>query len=251
MKRFFSQLVMGMVFVYSPISAALPAGKPGIFGAEIFSQDEVTYGKFEFRMKTPYNSGVLATFFLYDGDSWQGRPFQWGEIDIEVLSKQRNLLQTNLLTGFADKRKSSEVLHNLPFALSEGFHTYTLIWTPYEVSWFVDGLLLRRSSDEQVAELRDQALSYRFNLWASEAVDWVGPFDGSRLPVFQQIDWISYSSYTGDPKQPFRFEWIDQFDFLNLQRWGLADWTFDGNLVFFRPENVFLGQGMLHLMLSY
>lgn len=71
-------------------------------GAEVYSNDEVLYGKFVMRMKMIKGSGMLSTFFTYKGDSWQTGVF-WEEIDIEVLGKNNaQIMSTSILQAAAN-----------------------------------------------------------------------------------------------------------------------------------------------------
>ena len=135
----------------------------------------------------------LFHHFLYYDDSYRNR--SWREIDIEVLGKSDNVFQSNIITGNADNKTTSEELHTYN-KLSEDYHTYTLEWTPDSIAWFFDGEEVRRSTDAQVTDCQLKEMSYRFNLWISDAPSWAGQFNPSILPVYPYINWIKYSKYT-------------------------------------------------------
>ena len=222
------------------------------YGAEVYSKDKVRYGKFEFSMKTSFASGTLSTFFLYDDLSWQGDHLPWAEIDLEILQKEKDFLQTNLITGTVSNRNMSEEFHRFHSKLNEDFHVYTIEWLPHEIAWYIDGQLIRKAVGEQVNQIGNSPLSYRFNHWASHYVEWVGEIDDSKLPVVQKIDWIQYSEFVpGNSKEErFQFLWEDDFKFFDSNRWSKAYWDFTGSVSQFVPENAFVANGVLHLELS-
>ena len=70
------------------------------------------------------------------------------------------------------------------------------------------------------------------------------------LPQKQYVDWLKYYSYNEGSANIFQLEWTDNFDTFNTQRWSKANWTFDGNLVDFSPNNVSVEDGLLVLSLT-
>ncbi|GAM64212.1 endo-beta-1,3-1,4 glucanase [Vibrio ishigakensis] len=218
-----------------------------LYGAEVYSLDKVKYGRFVMRMKLVSNPGVVSSFFTYDNESWQGN-LPWREIDIEMIGKQPNQLQTNLITGELNQRVHSETIYSLESA--DDFHIYELVWTPDEIIWLVDGEVIHKEtaeSSEQVIDMRDTPQSYRMNLWVSEAAEWVGAFDKQDLPLYQYVDWMEYHSFE---EGEFVLRWRDNFTHFDRKRWGAGDWSFDSNLVTFAPYNVFIEDEMLVLALT-
>ncbi|HTF81797.1 MAG TPA: family 16 glycosylhydrolase [Cytophagales bacterium] len=219
-------------------------------GAEIYSSQSHKYGKMEMRMRMAKGSGILSTFFTYKNGSEVSGAF-WEEIDIEVFGKNNaTTFQSNIITN--NPRKYSEEVHSPGFSMAEGYHTYVLEWTPSYVAWYLDGVLIRKTVGAQSAELTN-AQSLRFNLWASDVVSWVGTFDTQALPAYQFVNWIKYSSYTpgaGDNGTDFTLSWTDEFNTFNTSRWSKANWTFDGNLVNFEPNNVLVKDGYLVMALT-
>ncbi len=220
-------------------------------GAEIYTKESWKYGKIDIRMRMATGGGILSTFFTYkDGSEKPGT--YWEEIDIEVLGKNRAMvMQSNIITG--NIRETSEELHRGDSSFADGYHTYTLEWTPEYVSWSIDGVEVRKSEGEQVKHLTNPQ-SFRMNIWIAEWVDWVGEFLGGTMPQYQYVNWISYAKYTpgkGDNGSDFTADWRDDFNKFDDTRWGKANWTFDGNLVEFSPDNVVVKKGYLILCLTY
>ncbi len=221
-------------------------------GAELYSSESVKYGRFDVRMKTIAGSGTVSSFFTYYNESYVGSPEPWREIDIEVLGKSTSIWQSNIITGNAASKVTSEGIHNFP-NLNQEYHTYSVEWTPDYIAWFFDGQEIRRTTGQQVTDCQTKNMSYRFNLWISDVPEWVGAFNESILPVYQYINWMTYSEYTpgrGPNGSNFTQKWRDDFDSFNSSRWGKGDWTFDGNLVDFAPENIVIRDGYCILCLT-
>ncbi len=224
-----------------------------IYGAEVygFDSDKILYGKFTIRMKMVSKPGVISSFFLYDNDSWAGG-IPWREIDIESIGKSTDLLQTNIITGTSDSQVHSDnvfIINDI-----ESYHEYTLIWTPDEVTWLVDGVQIHQelaTNSQQVRDLIGTPQTYRMNLWVAESVAWAGEFDMSSLPLQQEVDWVEYQEYDTST-QEFTFSWRDDFDsgYLDTNRWGVANWTFDDNASTFSTSNVSVEDGNLILRLT-
>ena len=61
---------------------------------------------------------------------------------------------------------TSEQVYSATSSLADGYHTYTLEWTPDYVSWSFDGVMVRKTEGGQASSLLNAA-SLRFNAWAS------------------------------------------------------------------------------------
>ena len=221
-------------------------------GAELYTLKEVQYGKFEARMKMAAASGTVSSMFLYQNGSEiaDGRP--WVEVDIEVLGKNPGSFQSNIITGKAGAQKTSEKHHAVNPAADQAFHTYGLEWTPNYVRWTVDGQEVRKTEGGQVSNLTGTQ-GLRFNLWSSESEAWVGPFDQSKLPLFQFINWVKVYKYTpgqGEGGSDFTLDWTDNFDTFDGSSWGKGDLTFDGKRLDLTDKNIYSKDGMLILALT-
>ena len=221
-------------------------------GGELYTLQEVQYGKFEARMKMAAASGTVSSMFLYQDGSEiaDGRP--WVEVDVEILGKNPGSFQSNIITGKAGAQVTSEKHHAISPAADQAFHTYAIEWTPTYVRWTVDGVEVRKTEGGQVNDLTGTQ-GLRFNLWSSESVAWVGSFDESKLPLFQFINWVKVYRYTpgeGPDGSDFTLDWTDNFDTFDSSRWGKGDWTFDGNRVYLTENNVYCKDGMMILALT-
>lgn len=240
------------LFTLVSLLAVSTAWAKDFTGGELFTKNEVQYGKFEARMKMAAASGTVSSMFLYQDGSEiaDGRP--WVEVDIEILGKNPGSFQSNIITGKAGAQKTSEKQHSINPAADQAFHTYAIEWTPNYVRWTVDGQEVRKTEGGQVSQLTGTQ-GLRFNLWTSESAEWVGSFDESKLPLFQFINWVKVYKYTpgaGPDGSDFTLDWTDDFDTFDGERWGKGDWTFDGNRVDLTENNIYCQDGMMILALS-
>lgn len=221
------------------------------YGAEIFSNELFKYGKFEAKMKMAYAPGCISSMFIYYNDSYKGGGKVWNEIDIEVIGKEPNGFQSNIITGSKERQITTENIHKLSAPISNDFHIYTIEWTPTYVAWFVDGIQIRRTdatndTKAQVAALVESQ-SLRFNIWSSKSVAWVGALSPKNLPISQEIDYIKVYDYD-ETTGGFVEKWTDEFETFDSKRWGKGNWAMEN--VTERTNNVVVENGVLKLMLT-
>lgn len=198
-------------------------------------------------MRMAKGSGLLSTFFTYKNGSEVSGAL-WEEIDIEVLGKNDAYqMQSNIIVG--SPRQTTEALHTASQSLADDYHTYTLEWTPDYVVWLIDGQQVRKINGGNFVTGLVNPQTMRFNIWASTSESWVGAFNSSVLPVYQFINYMEYYAYNSNSKS-FSLSWRDDFNNFDTNRWGKADWTFDGNYVDFDPANVVVKNGTLVLALT-
>lgn len=222
-------------------------------GAELFTRETFQYGRFEARMHMAAASGLVSSMFLYYNDSYKGLPEPWREVDIEVLGKSPESFQSNIITGHLKSKVTSEKHHSVSPMAHQIYHTYAIEWTPDSVAWYLDGVQVRKSTDQQVIDLNDKEQNLRFNLWIADIPEWVGDFDPSSLPRHQFINWVKVYNYNPIPDAQgnhFTLAWQDDFDSFDDTRWSTANWTFPDNLVDFTPNNVNVQDGTLILSLT-
>lgn len=238
------------------LSMATTLSAKDFSGAELYTNKEFTYGKFEARMKMAAASGTVSSMFLYQNGSEQASAERWVEVDIEVLGKSPNSFQSNIITGKAGAQITSEKHHAVSPAADQGFHTYGLEWTPDYVRWTLDGKEVRKTNKGENKNQVENLIGtqgLRFNIWSSESAEWVGQFDESKLPLFQFINWVKVYKYTpgqGENGSDFTLDWTDNFDSFDSGRWSKGNWTFDGNRVDLTPNNIYTRDGMLILALT-
>ena len=220
------------------------------FGAEIYTRETFKYGRFEAKMKMAYAPGCISSMFLYYNDSYMGGGKPWNELDIEVIGKDKNSFQTNIISGSSSSKVTSEQIHSLSYPVNEDYHVYAMEWTPDYAAWLVDGKEVRRTAvgdaKGQIAALVENQ-SLRFNLWASKETAWVGQLNSKDIPIIQYIDYVKIYSYDEEAKT-FSELWTDDFDSFDSSRWNRGNWSMD--LVMERATNVVVVDGNLQLRLT-
>lgn len=221
------------------------------YGAELLTKQTFKYGRFEAKMKMAYAPGCISSMFLYYNDSYMGNGKRWNEIDIEVIGKDDMGFQTNIISGTANSKVTSEQMIPLSSKVNEDYHIYAMEWTPDYISWSLDGKEVRRtdlSSDRkyQVSSMVENQ-SLRFNLWASKNTSWVGSMSSKNIPITQYIDYVKVSSYDEETKE-FTELWTDEFDTFDSSRWSRGNWAME--LVTEKPDNVVVEDGVLQLRLT-
>lgn len=154
--------------------------------AEVRTHAKLGYGWYEARMRTAAGSGLNAALFTYSGPPLTK---VHDEIDFEFLGKAPRKVQLNYWAAAAGKHESWP---DLGVDTSQGFHDYAFEWTPGRIRWFMDGRLLRTSSD---ARMPDTGGQFFATLWIGSASvnDWLGPLDETRLPATSEVEWMAYT----------------------------------------------------------
>ena len=223
-------------------------------GAEYRTIDTHLYGRFEIRMKSAYGSGTVSSFFTIN-DYWSeglNGTENWQEIDFEALGQYTNQFQTNIIITAYET--SHEQLHTLQYNPHVSFQTYAFEWTPDYIDFFINDQLIRRDANNYV-ESFNAGQKIMMNIWQPIWEDWVETFDPSILPIYAFYDWVRYSTYTPGSgnigtDNNFTFQWIDNFDYFNQDRWQKATHTWNGNNSQFVQQNAVLQDGYLILCLT-
>ncbi|QFU10361.1 Endo-1,3-1,4-beta-glycanase ExoK precursor [Rhodobacteraceae bacterium THAF1] len=156
---------------------------PGLRCAEIQTNKRHDFGTFEVRMKVPYAEGMNANMFTFIGAP-QDKPHN--EIDFEFLARDEPVLQTNFHTA---ESSTNEELH--PMQNDQTFRTYSFVWEPDRIRWFIDGELIREATANTLPDARQKLY---LSLWSTDQLtDWMGTFDPATAPHSLEVDWIAYT----------------------------------------------------------
>ena len=195
-------------------------------GGEIYSYDSFTYGRVEARMRLSAVSGLVGSLFTF------GDLGHWTEIDFEFLGLYSDKVQINVISGDAPTKIQTPELVLIP-KYAEEFHNYAIEWTPNYIRWLVDDQEIKRhdAPDTQVVFLRQSKQTIHANYWPSRSKAWAGAIDEKRLPANLEYDWVRFYDYKehANGTTTFDLKWQDDFDTLDTSRWGLANWSFEGN----------------------
>jgi endo-1,3-1,4-beta-glycanase ExoK len=161
------------------------AARPYLCG-EIQTNAVFGYGTYEARFRTDAASGINAAFFTYIGPVHK-QPHD--EIDFEVLTRDTSRVSVNTYVN-AEPRHGASV--PLPMPSDEAFLTYSFIWEPMRLRWYVDGQMVHEVTG---SDLPTHAQKIYLSHWGTDTLtDWMGPFDEPWRPLNMVIDWVAYTA---------------------------------------------------------
>lgn len=242
----YKQIFLSLAIIV--FSAGKICGQPkDYYGAEIRTLESFLYGKFEVRMKSVENSGMLSSFFtFYDQPDFASN---WNEIDIEILGRYNNEIQFNTITPGPNGRAAHEKRHVLNFNPHSDFHTYSFAWTPDYIAFEVDGEEVFRDTGDHIQDM-NKPQKIMMNIWISHWTEWTGKWVEKKFPLEALYDYVSYYEYKPELKEKFELKWKDDFNRVNYGRWDFASHSFEGNLVQFTPSNGYINKGNLVLAIT-
>jgi endo-1,3-1,4-beta-glycanase ExoK len=198
----------------------VPRSALAVKSGELYTSASHPFGRFEASIKFPKGDGIVGGYFLWKAGSEVAGTF-WNELDFEKIGADCQL-DTNAYYGNPATVHAQRFMPTTPVCGT--YHTYTFEWTPTYMSWSLDGVELRRDTGAAASAYADNAtagMQYRFNIWPGDA-SFGGNFDPSTLPVYQEIDWVQYSSFKDGA---FKLEWRDDFEAAALDpRWLVGTW---------------------------
>ncbi len=154
---------------------------------EIQSRGFYGFGTFEARMKTPVGSGMNAAFFSYTGPP-HGNPHD--EIDFEILTRDTTRVSLNTYVDGAPVNGKTVAL---PIPADSGFITYSFTWDSDGVAWFVDGVLVHKTTTGSATPITPQKIYASF--WGSDTlVNWMGKFEQPTGSLVSKLDWIAFTA---------------------------------------------------------
>lgn len=143
------------------------------------------YGIFEIRVRLPATDGLQAAFWLWGGygvsNCESSMTPGWKTGDTWEIDMFESFMGPPTPEGKPGKRTFFSSLHRNPFTQHESkvthltwlqdnpatsFHVYTLVWTPTEMTWLIDGQLIQQVRGEQAALPRE------LNLMISSHYQW-------------------------------------------------------------------------------
>jgi beta-glucanase (GH16 family) len=164
-----------------------PSGRP-YAGGLVQTKDSFAqrYGRFEARMKVPAGRGLWSALWLLPKSG------EWPpEIDIleNVGQDPKKAYETNhWMDGGA--HRSERCVYDASRDLSDGFHTYSLDWSPDALVWKIDGKeTCRKTSNTDHGPMYliiDLAVGFE-----GDPGDWVSmPDDSTSFPAAVEVDWV-------------------------------------------------------------
>jgi beta-glucanase (GH16 family) len=200
------------------------------YGAPVSDKDRVSgemrtkynmfrYGRYEVRMKAPHpnpamgNGNLIATLFVFRTPKFQ----DWREIDIEVTGESADSIWTNVIYGdnregwAADMQEATKVYPSGTGAMAQpaginsrtDFHNYAFEWTPTQIRWYVDDVLIRVKDDgvgDNNVQVPDLPGKIMMNLWIFNGGDFGGPMVNDNVyPFATEYEWFRFYQMDGEP----------------------------------------------------
>ncbi|KAF3218397.1 hypothetical protein TWF679_000925 [Orbilia oligospora] len=170
------------------------------------SQFYIFWGRAEIVMKAGPGAGIVSSL-VFQSDVLD-------EIDVEFIGNQPGNVQTNIFS------KGNQDVHiygaNTAVADTVGvFHKYTVDWTPQQITWSIDGNVVRVLSRAELGEVvyPQTPMQIKFGPWAAGdpsnapgTIEWAGgPIDYSLAPFDMVVASLSITDYsTGATKYRYK-----------------------------------------------
>jgi beta-glucanase (GH16 family) len=163
--------------------------------ARLITEDkqEFEYGRIESRVQVPQGSGIWPAVWTLGNDFREVGWPQTGEIDImEFVGRLPNeIFGTIHGPGYAGGQSFGGI-YDFGTPVYDGWHTFSVEWTPERIDWFVDGIQYHSASPADIAP-NEWVFDHPFTLLTNVAVG--GNFGGAlgadlTFPQSLTIDYI-------------------------------------------------------------
>ncbi|KAG7547878.1 Concanavalin A-like lectin/glucanase domain superfamily [Arabidopsis suecica] len=146
-------------------------------GSGFESKNHYESGFFQIRIKVPPkdSSGIVTAFYLTSKENTHD------ELDIEFLGNKEGKpirVQTNVFTNGKGDREQKLVLW---FDPTKDFHTYAILWNPYQIVFYVDNIPIRvfKNTTSEGMNYPSKPMQVVVSLWNGE--DWAT--DGGKSKI--------------------------------------------------------------------
>ncbi|GAA4902336.1 beta-glucanase (GH16 family) [Stackebrandtia albiflava] len=159
------------------------------------------YGRFEARMKLPRGQGIWPAFWMLGNDIGDVGWPQSGEIDImENIGREPSTVHGTLHGPGYSGGNASGGSYTLPDGrqFADGFHTFTVDWSPNLIRWYVDGIQYSQKTPADVTG--EWVFDHPFFMIMNVAVggNWPGSPDGStQFPQTLVVDYVRVNAHDG------------------------------------------------------
>eukprot|EP00930_Biecheleria_cincta_P018284 TRINITY_DN14295_c0_g1_i1.p1 TRINITY_DN14295_c0_g1~~TRINITY_DN14295_c0_g1_i1.p1 ORF type:complete len:451 (-),score=68.47 TRINITY_DN14295_c0_g1_i1:183-1535(-) len=186
--------------------------KPLVSGEIRTRHNLFRYGRYEVRMKAPEvqpgnsqtNGNFISTMFVYRDAKFK----HWREIDIEVTGDSPHSVTTNMLSADNTDQWSPRIAKAKGLRLNQNaravFNTYAFEWLPDSVSWFVNGVMVRKEQGGHNPPIPDLSAKIMMNLWIFGPLANFGgkAIHNNRYPMTAEYDWFRFYKWDGETTYP-------------------------------------------------
>lgn len=154
-----------------------------------------THGRFEARMKIPTGGGMWPAFWALPANTTVAWPAS-GEIDVQESTGQKHMFALGTIhygSSNANHQFLTSSIYKQPDSWADAFHVYSVVWTPYKISWYIDDLLYATKVPSDMANPADWTFeNYPYYLILNLAVGGSlgGKVDDAALPQTLQVDYV-------------------------------------------------------------
>lgn len=153
------------------------------------------YGRIDIRARLPQGQGLWPAFWMLPSSGTYGSWPYSGEIDImELLGHEPQTVYGTLHYGDASGHEHSGTSYTLEEGtFADEFHTFTLIWEPERIRWYVDGLQYQEQTEWFTRNAGYPApFNHEFYLILNLAVGGNWPGYPDETTEFPQRLWVDY-----------------------------------------------------------
>jgi GR25 family glycosyltransferase involved in LPS biosynthesis len=150
--------------------------------AAISSRMKFLYGRFEVSLRAAKIQGIVTGFFLHRDSPRQ-------EIDIEFVGNRPDHMLINVFYNPGDEGakfdygyRGTPTLIPLGFDASEEFHDYMIEWSPDEIKWFVDGVMVYCRGVWGPTPIPHLPMTLHANTWPTRSKELAGRLHTHSLP---------------------------------------------------------------------
>lgn len=156
----------------------------------ITSNADFSFGRFEATFRASKVPGTVTGFFLH-----RNSPHQ--EIDIEIPGNAPHRLIVNVFynpgvegSQFDYGYRGSPRHIELGFDASKKMHKYAIEWSPHQIRWFVDDMLVHQRALWEPTPIPHLPMKLHLNIWPPRSSRLAGRLSERLLPAKVQIDSI-------------------------------------------------------------
>jgi len=164
------------------------------YGTDLISNQPFLLGKgIHITVRAKMNTttpGIVGGIFLYALKP--GSTTLHDEIDFELLTNLPNGAQTNIYSNEPLGTGHPQFISYTSGSITD-YHTYEIKWKPTQVSWFIDGNLVRTDT----SHVPTGPMNFHLNLWVPDS-GWAQAYSPNLKPTTSassnQIFWMSVDS---------------------------------------------------------